>query len=713
MLRVRIVSDSSDDIVVSGLGAVSALGLGCEAMWQAVSEGRVGIRPIERFSIEDLEAQVGGVVPGTNRFSDEPIRTLGFSFADRAAREALEEAGLSDAKGLGTALVVGASVGLEGEPPHVLAERLGESLEIAGPRVTISTACTSSTHAIGLGHDLLRRGEIDVVLAGGADTLGPALLAGFHALGVVARGACAPFSQPVGMTLGEGAGFLVLERRTRAIEGGRVPRATILGYGLSGDAFHETSPHPRGAGVIRALRCALAEADLSPEQVEYINAHGTGTEMNDPAEWSAFRAVFGERAGRELAVSSSKGHLGHAQAAAGVLEVILTILAMERGVVPPTAGFSIPRRHGPSDPVGSSTPRSHSVKYAISTNSGFGGVNCAVILGSPEAVRQVSDDHLCRELSIIGAGALSAHGADNRALLSAIESGEPLDRRPLDADSLRLPRGADPRGLDPAAIFLTHSAVLALEEAGVTIRGPLRERAGLVVGTTSPSPSSISKFQLSVEKRGLARASTSAFARSVPNASQGSCAKLLSIKGPQTTVTVGRGSGLFAIVCAADWLASRRDADILVAGGVDEFDRENESSHRWCEGAACVVLARNGCELGERTLEANARALRIVGWSVGRADRGCEETIESALSSCGLTMSSVSAFFGAGPFSNDLCSVSLFDPAGALGHPPGWSSAAACVAACAWLKRNPSSVAVVADPGDGTTSTALVLRSGR
>lgn len=707
----RSLCNSSDDIVVTGMGAVSALGVGCATMWRAVSEGRGGIRPIERFAIDGLEPQVGGIVPGTNGGSDETLRTLGFSFAENAAREALDEARLLDTEGSKMALVIGASVGLEGEPPHTLAEQLGESLGIAGPRVTISTACTSSTHAIGLGADLLRRGEADAVLAGGADTLGPALLAGFYTLGVVARGPCAPFSQPVGMTLGEGAGFLVLERRCRALERGCAPKATILGYGLSGDAYHLTSPHPRGSGVACALQCALVEADLSPERVEYINAHGTGTEMNDPAEWCAFREVFGERAGNELAVSSSKGHLGHAQAAAGVLEVIVTLLAMERGVVPPTASFSSPRRHGPPDPVGSLRPRSHVVSHAVSTNSGFGGVNCAVVLGSPVVERPAFRERPSQELFIVGAGALSAHGAVNEVLLESIEKGEPLDFAPLDADLLRLPRGADPRGLDPAAIFLTHTAALALEDAELAIRGPLRERTGLVVGTTSPSPSSIGKFQRSIERRGLAKASTSAFARSVPNASQGSCAMLLSIKGPQTTVSVGRGSGLFAIVCAADMLSSRRDADLLVAGGVDELDRESESSPDWCEGAACVVLARGGDEALERAQKVNALALKIVGHSIGGPGLDQEETVERALSRAGLTRSSVDAFFRSGLDLNDQHSLCSFDPDRALGHPPGWSSAAACVAACAWLRQNPSAIAVVAGTNDGTTSSALVLRN--
>lgn len=609
MTEISPELDGMTDVVVTGLGAVSALGVGCGALWRGVDQGRCGLREIQRFDTGELTVSIGGLVPGYDR-DRRDISELCLELALLAAREALDEAGAfrDEIPSHRLALIVGASMGEGGRDPTRLARQLGAELEVEGPRLTVSTACASSVNAIGLGRDLLSSGEADLVLAGGADGLTPELMAGFHALGALSREPCAPFSVPYGTTLSEGAGFLVLERREQARRRGARPRAVILGYGLSGDAFHETMPHPRGAGVALALRGALTHAGLGPSDVGYVNAHGTGTVANDGAEWKALREVFGPRA-ETLPVSSTKGHLGHAQGAAGALETITTILALERGCVPPTLNFTRPRRPAPADPVARSTPREQEVRFAICTNSAFGGANCAVVLGRPEAgaARELSARPIyVRGLGFVGAGATSP-------FISSTSTGaEDAGRsRPLGIDITRFLRHADPRGLDPSAVDLTCAAQLALNDAGVVPRGDLRGRTGLCVGMCRTSPQSVHEFADSLERRGLARVSTTAFARLVLNASQGSCAKLLSIMGPQTTLAAGSASGLVAVAHAAHLLATRDDADLMIAGAVDEPDFEAADGE--VEGAACLILSREAPGAGP--------AIRLAGWALaGPAD---------------------------------------------------------------------------------------------
>jgi 3-oxoacyl-[acyl-carrier-protein] synthase II len=714
-------------VVVTGMGAVSALGEGCKALWRGIAEGRTGIGPIRRFSTDGLDVSIAATVPGCDDFGGDP-EVLCHDFAVRAAREALADARV-DLGVVSTdriAVALGASMGEGGRDPCGEVAALADELGLHGPRITVSTACASSLTAIGLGRDLLDTGEAGLVLAGGADVLTPRLLAGFAALGALGTRPCAPFSFPFGTTLGEGAGFVVLERLPDATRRGARPRCAVLGYGLSGDAHHETSPHPRGEGVARALRWALDDAGLQPTAIGYVNAHGTGTAANDGAEWQALREVLGPHAGA-IPVSSTKGHIGHAQGAAGALEAITTVMALEQRAVPPTAGFTRRRPSCPVDPVFDSGPRGHDFDHAVTQNSAFGGANCAVVLGRNVTARERPAPHgRPRPVLVLGAGALGPHGTDLDDLLDALVERRPLSRAPIDADVRRFLRHADDRGLDPAGKHLAIAATLALRDAGVDDGGPLhgqrRTSTGLVVGMTRTSPTSANELQRSIDERGLARVSAGAFSRMVLNASQGSCAKLMAIKGPQTTLAAGPASGLIAVCFGAHALASRAEADLMVAGAVEEAERD--PSHRGpaedgagdhdanggCEGAACLVLGAGAAVPG------TAPTVRVSGWAIagpGRVDRA----VSTALERAEVAPHEVGAVLGPGcdradtsrPWRPDCLRV---DPTPAIGRLGGVGSALACAAAVAWLRRPANAEGasvVVVDPGDRTVSCAVVL----
>ncbi|MGH7613589.1 MAG: beta-ketoacyl synthase N-terminal-like domain-containing protein [Gemmatimonadales bacterium] len=610
------------DVVVTGMGAVCAVAHDCAALDDALDCGVDGIRPIRRFSTEEFLVHTGAEVP------DWAVQPSGGSaawglcrqFAVRAAEEAVSQAGLTagpprDRIGF----VLGTSLGDLDRDVHELAQDIAQHLGVAGPVVTISTACSSSTAAIGIARDLLAMDGADAVIAGGADVLSPEVFAGFHALGVLSPGKCAPFSEPFGTTLGEGAGFLILERaqsaRTRNIES----IATISGYGLSADAHHETSPDPKGGGVHRAVRSALADASLQPSDIGYVNAHGSGTEANDPSEWRGIRRALGGNAA--VPVSSTKGAIGHAQGAAGALEVIVTILTMKRGLVAPTLHFVGPRRFAPSDPVAGVRPRPATYDHALCLNSAFGGSNAALVVSRRPPLR--TEPRRRRPVEILGVGLVGPFGLVTGGLgADGLSSG---GRVPDFAIERVVPR-ADPRGLDPMSRFLTAAAALSLEDAGVRITGRIADRTGLIAGAVRPSEESVRAFSDSVTERGLRHLSAHAFARIVLNAPAGFCSKLLSLRGPLAALSVGCGSGLAAALVSAEILSTRDDTDLMIAAGVDELGEAGAHGERPAEGAACLLMGRDG--IASR----DGRRVRVAGWSIagpgglGRAiERVCKE----------------------------------------------------------------------------------------
>ncbi len=612
------------DIVVTGLGAVCALGEDCGELWSAVAEGRSGITTIRRFPTDAFGVHTGAVVASAaSEASSSRALTeqLCHDFAVRAAREAVADAGLGDS-GADTqrararvAVVFGTGLTDLVRPLHSLVEAVADAIGVDGARLTVSTACSSSTGALGFARDLLAMDTADVVLAGGADVLTPEVFAGFHALGVLSRTRCAPFSTPSGTTLGEGAGFVVLERMSHARTRGARVRAVLSGYGLSADAWHETSPDPKGAGIERAIRAALSDANADATTVGYVNAHGSGTEANDSAEWLGISRALGPRAA-EVPVSSTKGALGHAQGAAGILEAIVTIAAMERALVPPTMNFAGPRPHGPPDPVPGPTPRRWSYARAVSVSSAFGGANAAVVLSRDGGARQA---RARRPVMVRGLGLLGAFGQGPEAFLSAPNGVRCVDGRVPAFSIETLVRAADPRGLDPTARYLTAAAALALQDAGVVVRGPLRDRTGLLVGQRRASPASLRAFADSIAARGLSQLSASAFARIVLNAAAGACSKLLSLRGPLSVITTGPGTGLVAVALAAELLATRHDVDHMVAGGVDERpadDDVEQSDDSHADGAACLLLGVDDEDPNADTSSSGGPSVRLAGWAL-------------------------------------------------------------------------------------------------
>jgi len=398
-------------VVVTGLGAVTSLGNNLETTWTGLVEGRCGIGPITLFDAEGFRTNLAAEIrelpdPGVpSRVRRRLSRTDVIGLA--AAAEAIAGAGLDlsreDPARIGVVLGAGVSGLLDSEnyfrkllahgpraarptlvlnqPPDQTTDRIAQRWGLLGPRSTITTACSSSATSLGYAADLIRHGVCDVVVTGGADTLARLTHGGFNALRAVDPEPCRPFDRRrKGLSIGEAAAILVFEEETRARRRGAEIHARFLGYGVTSDAHHMTQPEPSGEAGARTLRACLEAARLSPADVDYVNAHGTATPQNDPAETASLKRALGERA-REIPVSSIKSMLGHCLCSAGAIEAAATVLTVARGVVPPTIHYGEPDPECDLDVV-PNTARTARIRTALSNSYAFGGNSTVLAFGA-------------------------------------------------------------------------------------------------------------------------------------------------------------------------------------------------------------------------------------------------------------------------------------------------------------------------------------------
>jgi len=396
-------------VVVTGLGIISPLGLNVEENWKNLSEGRSGIGPIQSvdFTRAPMRFQNGAEVRGYDPLKHfeggkEAYIDRFAQFSVVAARQAMRDSGLELTPSLKeqAAIVCGSAVGGQSAIEagfedlwvsdrgrvHPLtipktmanagASHISMDLGLSGPAYTVSTACSSANHAIGQAFRLVRDGEVEMAMTGGSEamfTIG--MLKAWEAMRVIAPDTCRPFSKDRrGMILGEGGAMMVLEPLEAAQARGAKIYAEICGFGMTSDAHHLTQPAMHGPS--RAMKAALREAGLAPEEIGYINAHGTGTPGNDPVETAAIHDVFGDHA-KKLGVSSTKSMHGHALGAAGAIEAVATILAMKHGILPPTANFTVADPECDLDYI-PNEPRKQQVNAALSNSFAFGGLNAVI-----------------------------------------------------------------------------------------------------------------------------------------------------------------------------------------------------------------------------------------------------------------------------------------------------------------------------------------------
>lgn len=404
-------------VVVTGVGAITPIGKNCNDFWSGIKEGRNGVDTITSFDVTDFKCKIAAEIKDFDaaeyidkKDARKMDRYTQFGFI--AAREAFENSGLDMEKedpwriGVITGSGVGGIETLETQHETLMtkgpgrvspffvpmmisnmaAAQIAIHLGAKGANENVVAACASGTNAIGNAFNIIKRGECDAIIAGGAEaTITPLAFAGFCSMKAMSQNndnpklASRPFDlERDGFVMGEGAGFLVLEELEHAKKRGANIICELVGYGITNDAYHITSPAPGGEGGAKAMEFALNSAGITPDKIDYINAHGTSTKYNDSFETQAIKKVFGEHS-KKLMVSSTKSMTGHLLGAAGGIEAIICALALKEGFVPATINYNTPDPECDLDIV-PNVGRKADIEYAMSNSLGFGGHNSAVIL---------------------------------------------------------------------------------------------------------------------------------------------------------------------------------------------------------------------------------------------------------------------------------------------------------------------------------------------
>lgn len=403
-------------VVITGVGAITPLGIGVEETWQALCAGKSGITEITRFDTKDFHTKIAGEIKGFHpedylQKKDAKRTELFIAYAVAAARMALENSGMvidsSNANRIG--VLTGCGLGglaimektqrvIETKGPrrvtpffipmmigNMASGMVSIYLGAKGPNASVATACAAGTHAVGDSFEIIKRGAADVMITGGVEAvITPTCIAGFNAMKALStrndepEKASRPFDRDRdGFVVGEGSGIVILELLEKALERGAHIYAEVIGYGMSGDGYHMSAPSPNGEGAARCMQAALDDAGISCNEVDYINAHGTSTQLNDLYETMAIKQVFKDKA-YSVAISSTKSMTGHLLGAAGGIEAVFTSLAINKDIIPPTINFDNPSEECDLDYV-PNIARKKKVEIAMSNSFGFGGTNASLV----------------------------------------------------------------------------------------------------------------------------------------------------------------------------------------------------------------------------------------------------------------------------------------------------------------------------------------------
>jgi 3-oxoacyl-[acyl-carrier-protein] synthase II len=581
------------ELWVTGVGLVTPLGIGVEATWSRLCAGERAIRPIERFSASGQRAAMAaevGDAPGV--VVQGPAESRTSAMASTAAAEAMRAARL-DPRALRVGLVIGSTTGgmleteqllakLHSDPDShdALAAMLSHPLTATGDRLCeqlgpftrvrmLSSACSSGANALVVAAGWLQLGEVDAVVAGGTDGLCRLTLSGFNALAALDPEPCRPFDRGRrGTSLGEGAGFLVLERAASARRRSVTPVAALVGWASGSEAHHITNPDPDGSLVASLVTRALSRAGLTPEQVDYVNAHGTGTPANDRMEAAALARALGPELAR-IPVSSCKAQIGHCLGAAGAIEAVITALVVQRRTLVPTVGIADPdleMRLVHVRDVGRPVPR---VRSALSSSFGFGGMDTVLVFSEPRGEARthatVPDVPAQAPRSVVVTGVAYAAGHQMMAgSACGIVPAAPVEGA-LDLDALVDPARA--RRLDRYARLGVVSVEAALRDAGVE-----DPATGLVLGSAFGNVDGSAAFMHRIFDKGPRAASPADFPSLVPSAPVGHASIYLGLRGPAFATADLGTSGESAFVQAVQLVASG-EAECMVAGALEPRSR--------------------------------------------------------------------------------------------------------------------------------------------
>jgi 3-oxoacyl-[acyl-carrier-protein] synthase II len=671
------VTDLTQQVVITGAGLVSPLGLSRRETWNAIARGKCGMGPLSAMESPLAPGKDGGQAPDLpDDFEADAPREI--RYLRWAIDQSLCDAGFNDSAKLPypphrCGLVVGTTLhgmrsggkflrsgdfsALQTFLATSVLQRATQHLNMTGLAATTCSACSSSLGSVALAVSLLQSGEFDLILAGGYDPISEYAYAGFNSLRLVAEGPLRPFGHNrQGMKLAEGYAIVVLERVGDATKRKANTLATILGCGESADAHHLTQPHPEGEGAARAMQAALADAHLEPRDVDLAAAHATGTPDNDAGEYAALSRVFGEDL-KDKPVVAFKSHLGHTLGAAGAAELILAATALAEQTVPaclnandPDPGFTRLR-------LATSLASSRKLNVTLNTSLGFGGANTSVILGralegeapaEPRSVpkarlgslRRVQSsrslalpgdrprDH--QEVLITGIGVVLPNIIGRQALAQRCEppaeaGGRLLSDTGAVAEESILPylNARRVRRMSDYVKLSLAATALACRDAGIEGNAEFLESCSVILGSAHGAANYCHSYYKQIVDEGIAAANPMLFAEGVPNAAAAHLSLMLSLKGACQTVIGSRTAGLDALRLASTRIASGQWKRAVVGAAEEYCDIINEA-YRHCGLYRGSTPAESGFVVGAGAvtfiLEARESLERRGGKALGRVE---------------------------------------------------------------------------------------------
>lgn len=769
-------------IAITGIGLVSSAGGSVSECWTNITAGHTGIRRNTLFDTSDLLTDWAGQV--LTKLDQETDRC--YALATTAFSEALDGVlDLQQVEQQRVGLVVGSSLGamesleavnrkllltgdldettVSGSQLHCVADMLAASFGIRGPRVVTSNACAASAVAVSFAAEWLWHNDADYVICGGVDPLAEFSANGFTCLGALDPEPCSPMSASTGLTLGEGAAFLVLERVEQAKRRGVKVLAEFGGYGLTCDGFHQTAPDPSGDGAAKSIREALRTAGLQAEQIDYVNLHGTGTPTNDSVEPKALRTLFGTA---ELPpASSTKSMLGHTLGAAGAVELICAVKSIETGTLPPTintrglapaAGLDIvPDVGRPGHPA-----------VVLSNSFAFGGNNASLIITEPDHRDSAPSGEPSpgRAVVVTGVGGVAGSASTGEQIRALIDEGaiaygareEVVGTGEVSvgrADIRALTKGINParaRRMDPLSV-LAAAAVNDLYRRHGKPSRQAAEETGIIFGTGYGPITAMKQFHTSIVEGGTAAANPLVFPNTVVNAAAGHLAMLNRYRGYTATIACGGTSSVVALQLAHRVIA-RGAADRIMVVIADEFPeialrafsqlpdssrsgvarpgRPDADGAVLSEGAAAILLEAREVALQDGTpVLASLEGFGLTGEPVGIGRLGADgeawsRSFEVAMGEAGLAASDVDVVYCAasGRRSADrledralrqagLAATQRVAPKGFLGETFGSAGGLGLVACLADTSRQQPQTVLLSSFAHGGSFAAAVLRT--
>jgi 3-oxoacyl-[acyl-carrier-protein] synthase II len=677
----------SESIVITGAALATPLALTRDETWRAVLAGRCGMGPMPAMETPLPPEKTGGQAPDlpVDFMPNEPreVRYLAWTIADAlrdgGAFEKLPYSSHRCGVMLGTTLHgmrsggqflrTGNAEALRSFLASNTLARACAGFDLDGFAATTCSACSSSLGAIALAMTLLRAGQLDLVVAGGYDTISEYVYGGFSSLRLVAEGPLRPFAKDrQGMKLAEGYGIVILERAGDANRRGAKALATILGCGESADAHHLTQPHPTGDGAARAISEALRSSGLNAGDIDLIAAHATGTPDNDAGEFAAFSAVFGDRL-PQVPVVAFKSQLGHTLGGAGAVELILSAMALREQIIPPCANSRIEDIEFPGLDLQTGSAKPAKLRATLNTSLGFGGANTAAILASAQSsnVAWASRPSKSRDVLITGIGVITPQAIGSDAFIRRITgTTEPCWSTDtgaiVESEYLHLLNARRVRRMSEYVKLTLAATALAMADAKVEAAQEFASNCAVVLGSTHGSSDFSSTYYREIVRQGFIGANPVLFAEGVPNAAAAHLSLMLGVKGACQTIIGSRTAGLDALHLASLRIAAG-EWDRAIVGAGEEYSSLVNGAYQHCglhagaagaapsagkgfvTGSGAVAFILEGREVAERR-GAAARGQIIRGASFrGRPNESVESTLR-VLQRLGETQAVLASFDG-------------------------------------------------------------------